>query len=93
MEAVFVAEGEVVEQVFDGEDAAFGEAGGDAVADALDEFNGGGELERHGFDGSSGDAGESVGRGEGGSRFPEGMTERQARARNGRQQVRSLRSE
>ena len=54
VEAIFVAEGEVVEEVFDGEDAAVGEAGGDAVADALDEFDGGGELERHGFDGSSG---------------------------------------
>ncbi len=54
MEAVFVAEGEVVEKVFDGEDAAVGEAGGDAVADALDEFYRGGEMERHGFDGSSG---------------------------------------
>ena len=49
MEAIFVAEGEVVEKVFDGEDAAVGEAGGDAVADALDEFNGRGELERHGL--------------------------------------------
>ena len=54
VEAVFVAEWEVVEEVFDGGDAAVGEAGGDAVADALDEFDGGGELERHGFDGSSG---------------------------------------
>ena len=60
MEAVFVAEGEVVEEVFDGEDAAFGEAGGDAGADVLDELDGRGELERHGFDGSSGGrAGES----------------------------------
>jgi hypothetical protein len=54
VEAVFVAEGEVVEEVFDGEDAAFGEAGGDAIADALDELDGGGELQRHGVDGSSG---------------------------------------
>ena len=54
MEAVFVAEREVVEEVFDGEDAAVGEACGDAVADALDELYGGGEMERHGFDGSSG---------------------------------------
>ncbi len=49
MEAVFVAEGEVVEEVLDGEDAAFGEACGDAVADALDEFDGRGELKRHGL--------------------------------------------
>ena len=54
VEAVFVAEGEVVEEVFDGVDAALGEAGGDALADALDEVDGGGEVERHGFDGSSG---------------------------------------
>jgi hypothetical protein len=54
MEAVFVAEGEVVEEVFDGEDAALGEAGGDAIADALDELDGCGELQRHGVDGSSG---------------------------------------
>jgi hypothetical protein len=54
VEAVFVAEGEVVEEVFDGENAAFGEAGGDARADALDGVYGCGELERHGFDGSSG---------------------------------------
>ena len=47
MEAVFVAEGEVVEEVFDGVDAAVGEARGDAVADALDELYGRGELERH----------------------------------------------
>jgi hypothetical protein len=44
----------VVEEVFDGEDAAIGQARGDAVADALDEFDGRGELERHGIDGSSG---------------------------------------
>lgn len=54
MEAVFVAEREVVKEVFDGGDAAFGEAGSDAVADALDELDGCGELERHGIDGSSG---------------------------------------
>ena len=47
VEAVLVAEGEVVEEVFDGEDAAVGEAGGDAVADALDEPDGRGERERH----------------------------------------------
>ena len=39
VEAVFVAEGEVVEEVFYGVDAAGGEVGGDAVADALDEFD------------------------------------------------------
>jgi hypothetical protein len=54
VEAVFVAEGEVVEEVFDGEDAAFGEAGGDAIADALDVLYGCGEVQRHGVDGSSG---------------------------------------
>jgi hypothetical protein len=54
VEAVFVAEGEVVEEVFDGGDAAVGEAGGDALADALDELDGRGELKRHGIDGSSG---------------------------------------
>ena len=47
MEAVFVAEGEVVEEVFDGEDAAFREAGSDARADAFNGVYGGGELERH----------------------------------------------
>ena len=40
VEAVFVAEGEVVEEVFDGFDAAFGEVVGDAVADAADELHG-----------------------------------------------------
>ncbi len=54
VEAVLVAEGEVVEEVFDGDDAAFGEAGGDAIADALDVLYGGGEVQRHGVDGSSG---------------------------------------
>ena len=54
VEAVFVAEGEMVEEVFDGGDAAVREAGGDAVADALDELDGRGEQKRHGFDGSSG---------------------------------------
>jgi len=102
VQAVFVAEGEVVEEVFDGDDAAVGEAGGDAVADALDEFYGRGELERHGLDGSSGScAGECVrgheekqipggndrkkGKGNGNrrSRFPEGMTERKAKATTG----------
>jgi hypothetical protein len=53
VEAVFVAEGQVVEQVFDGDDAALGEAFGDAVAHALDVFDRRGELERHGVDGSS----------------------------------------
>jgi len=57
VKAVFVAEGEVVEEVFYGEDASFGEVRGDAVADALDEFYGRGELERHGIDGSSGGCG------------------------------------
>ena len=54
METVFVAEGEVVEEVFDGGDAALGEAGGDALAYALDVLDGRGERERHGIDGSSG---------------------------------------
>ena len=40
VEAVFVAEGKVVEEVFDGVDAALGEACGDALADALDELDG-----------------------------------------------------
>jgi hypothetical protein len=53
VEAVFVAKGKVIEEVFDGVDAAFGEVGGDAVADALDELDGCGERKRHGFDGSS----------------------------------------
>jgi hypothetical protein len=48
VEAIFVAEGEVVEEVFDGGDAALGEVGGDALAYALDELYGRGELERHG---------------------------------------------
>jgi hypothetical protein len=47
----------MVEEVFDGEDAAFGEACGDAVADALDVLYGGGEVQRHGVDGSSGGCG------------------------------------
>jgi hypothetical protein len=38
VEAIFVAEGQVVEQVFDGGDAAFGQARSDAIAYALDEF-------------------------------------------------------
>jgi len=44
VEAVFVAEGEVVEEVFYGVDAAGGEVRGDAVADALDEFDRGLEV-------------------------------------------------
>jgi hypothetical protein len=49
VEAVFVTEREVVEEVFDGDDAAGGEVGSDAFADALDELDGRGELERHGL--------------------------------------------
>ena len=45
VEAVFVAEGQVVEQVFDGFDAAGGEGGGDALADAFYVFDRGGEFE------------------------------------------------
>jgi hypothetical protein len=45
VEAVFVAEGEVVEEVFDGFDAAGGEGGGDALADAFYVFDPGGEFE------------------------------------------------
>ena len=44
VEAVFVAEGQVVEEVFDGEDALAGELGGDAVADAFDKAKGRGEI-------------------------------------------------
>ena len=44
MEAVFVAEGEMVKEVFDGVEVAAGEFGGDAIADALDEAEGCGEL-------------------------------------------------
>ncbi len=51
VEAVLVAKGEVVEEVFDSLDPALGEALGDAVADALDELDGGGEVEHKG-DGS-----------------------------------------
>ncbi len=39
VEAVLVAEGEVIEEVFDCVDAAGGEAGGDALADPLDELD------------------------------------------------------
>jgi hypothetical protein len=53
VEAVFVAEGQMVEEVFDGGDAALGEASGDALADALDELYVGGEVHRHGFEDSS----------------------------------------
>ena len=45
VQAVFVAKGQVVEQVFDGFDAARGEGGGDAFADAFYEFDRGGEFE------------------------------------------------
>ena len=47
MDAVFVAEGEVVEEVFYGLDAAFGERGGYAFADAFEEFDRGVEREDH----------------------------------------------
>ena len=46
-EAVLVAEGKVVEEVFNGFDAAAGELFSDALAYALDEFYGGGEGEGH----------------------------------------------
>ena len=39
----------MVEEVFDGFDTAFGEVFRDALADALDEFDGGGELQGHGL--------------------------------------------
>ncbi len=52
MEAVFVAEGEMVKEVFDGVEVAAGEFGGDAIADALDEAEGCGEL-KHSVDGSA----------------------------------------
>jgi len=39
VEAVFVAEGKVIEEVFYGFDAAVGEVRGYAVADALDVFD------------------------------------------------------
>ncbi len=52
VEAVFVAEGQVVEEVFDGVKVATGELDGDALADALDEAEGCGELE-HSPDGSA----------------------------------------
>lgn len=45
VEAVFVAEGQVIEEVFDGVEVAAGELGGDALADALDEAEGCRELE------------------------------------------------
>ena len=49
MEAVFVAEGEMVEKVFYGFDAAIREVRGYAVADAFDVFDRGVEVERHGL--------------------------------------------
>jgi hypothetical protein len=49
VEAVFVAKGQVVEEVLDGGDAALGEADGYALADALDELDVGGEVHRHGL--------------------------------------------
>jgi hypothetical protein len=39
VQAVFVAKGKVVEQVFDGEDVFFGEGLGDAGANAFDELD------------------------------------------------------
>jgi hypothetical protein len=48
VEAVLVTEGKVVEEIFDGMDAALGEVGADALTDAFDEFDGSGERERHG---------------------------------------------
>ncbi len=54
MEAIFVAEGQVVEEVFYGFDAAFGEVGCHALADALDEFDGRMEGKRHEVEDSSG---------------------------------------
>lgn len=52
MEAVFVAEGKVVEEIFDGVKIAAGELGGDALADALDKAERCGEL-KHLLDGSA----------------------------------------
>ena len=52
VEAIFVAEGEMVEEIFDGVEVAAGELGGDALADAFDEAKGCGELE-HFRDGSA----------------------------------------
>jgi len=49
VKAVFVAEGQVVEEVFYGFYAAVGEVRSDAVADALDVFDRGLEVERHGL--------------------------------------------
>jgi hypothetical protein len=54
MEAVFVAEGKVVEQVLDGFDAALVEPGGDAVADSFHVLDRGAEIEGHGLDASRG---------------------------------------
>ena len=41
VEAVFVAEGEVIQEVFNSVDLSFGEVGGDVRADSLDELHGG----------------------------------------------------
>jgi len=49
VEAVFVAEWEMVEKIFYGFDAAIGEVRGYAVADAFDVFDRGVEVERHGL--------------------------------------------
>jgi hypothetical protein len=46
MDAVFVAEGEVIQKVFEGEDAALGEQLGSLRADALDHADFGGESLR-----------------------------------------------
>jgi hypothetical protein len=58
VEAVFVAEGQVVEEVFDGVDTALGERDGDALTYTLEELDGRGEVEGHGVDGSKAGSGE-----------------------------------
>ena len=52
VDAIFVAEGQVVEQVFYGFDAAGGEGGADALANAFYKFDRGGEF-KHRDDGTS----------------------------------------
>ncbi len=46
-QAIFVAEGEIGEQIGDGDDAAFFEDGGALGADVLQEFDGVGKLNGH----------------------------------------------
>ena len=47
VKAVFVAERQVIEEVFDGFDSAFGEPFSDAIADAFDELDRRGKLQTH----------------------------------------------